>query len=61
MKKIQWNIMLLLAITFFGLSLISERVLFNIPAVILAFIIHRFGSVTLFKDYYERKRKKEKV
>lgn len=58
-KKMKWNIILFLAIGLFGLGLFSGQVLFNILAIVLAFIIHRFGNPILFKDYYERKRKSQ--
>ncbi|GAB2027850.1 hypothetical protein OfM2_17550 [Lactovum odontotermitis] len=59
MKKMWWTMLLFLDIALFSLSLISGQVLFNIPVIILAFFIHRFGNPVLFEDYYNRKRKIE--
>ncbi|MEY8537613.1 hypothetical protein AALM99_03995 [Lactococcus muris] len=58
-KKMKWNIVLFLAIALFGFGLFSGQVFFNIPVIVLAFIIHRFGNPILFKEYYDRKRKSQ--
>jgi len=56
-KKAKWNLILFSATLLFTISLATGYVLLNIPAIILAFLVYRYGKSILFADYYERKRK----
>jgi len=58
-EKFKWNSLLFLALLLFGISLITGQAWLNIPAIILAFMVHRFGNQILFADYYERKQKSQ--
>lgn len=58
-KRAKWNLVLFFATLLFTISLATGHVLLNIPAIILAFLVHRYGKHIIFADYYERKRKSE--
>jgi len=58
-KKFMWNVLLFMAILLFAASLITGNIFWNMPAVALAFLVHRFGGPILFADYYKRKRESQ--
>lgn len=58
-EKGKWSLLLFVAVVLFTFALVTEKTWLNIPAILLAFVIHKFGSPILFSDYYERKRKRQ--
>ena len=58
-EKIKWQLLLFLAIGCYLLALVTQQYLFNVVAIGLAVCVYKYGSPVLFKEYDERKKKKE--
>lgn len=55
MTKIKWYLILFIALACFLIGLNTGELAFNIIAIILGFIVYRYGSGSILTDYHSRK------
>lgn len=57
-EKTKWLFVLFLAIISFILSFMTQQIIFNFIAIGLAICVYKYGNPVIFKEYDERRRKK---
>lgn len=55
-EKIKWLFFLSVATLSFMLALLTQKIIFNLVAIVVAVYIYKNGNPILFKEYDEKKR-----
>lgn len=59
-EKTKWLLVLFLAIISFLLAFMTQQLIFNFIAIILAICVYKYGNSILFKEYDDRRKRKYK-
>lgn len=59
-EKAKWLVVLFLAIISFLLAFMTQQLIFNFIAIILAICVYKYGNPILFKEYDGRRKQKYK-
>ena len=59
-EKTKWLLVLFLAIISFLLAFMTQQLIFNFIAIILAICVYKYGNPILFKEYDDRRKRKYK-
>lgn len=59
-EKTKWLLVLFLAIISFLLAFMTQQLIFNFIAIILAICVYKHGNPILFKEYDDRRKRKYK-
>lgn len=59
-EETKWLLVLFLAIISFLLAFMTQQLIFNFIAIILAICVYKYGNPILFKEYDDRRKRKYK-